>query len=131
MTMNARTTLFGTRAVLAVTALSCAFAGTALAADHDVTVARPVSAEGLDLSQPKDARTYYERLANAAWVVCTRGDRADLLPADDRNACYEKALGNAVRVARVPLVTQLYLTTHTLADAARYRIQVPSEVAGR
>jgi UrcA family protein len=129
--MITRPTFSQARAIFAFAALACVAAGTAAAKDHDVTVARHVSAEGLDLTQPKDAHTFYERLENAAWVVCTRGDRADLLPADNRIACYEKALGNAVRVTKVPLVTQIYLTTHTFADATRYGIPVPAELAGR
>ncbi len=50
----------------------------AAAKDHNVTVVLHVSTNGLDLRQPTDARTFYARLKNAAWVACTRGNRAGL-----------------------------------------------------
>ena len=68
-------------------------AGLAAAKDHNVTVAVPVNAQGLDLTQPQDARTFYARLQQAAYVVCTDGKRVDLTPADNQKSCYEKALG--------------------------------------
>src|SRR5262249_44826481 len=102
----------------------------AAAKDHNVTVAIHVSTEGLDLGQPADARTFYMRIKNAAWVACTRGDRADLLPVDDLKACYEKALAGAIRSAKVATLTQIYLATHTLQEAVAHRIDVPAQIAG-
>jgi UrcA family protein len=132
MTMSTQTTRIRTHSILGSAALACAlFAGTAVARDYTVTVAMHVSTAGLDLSQPKDARAFYYRLENAAWVACTRGDRVALVPVDNVNACYQKALGSAVRAARTPLVTQLYLATHTFADAAAQGIELPSRMAGR
>jgi len=93
-------------------------ADSAVASDHKVTVALHVSTQGLDLSQPADARTFYTRLENAAWIACTRGNRADLVPVDNPKRCYEDSLGSAVRTARQPLLTQIYLGTHTLQEAA-------------
>lgn len=130
--MNTQTTRIGTRSMFGAAALAFAlFAGTAAAGEHTVTVAMHVSTAGLDLSQAKDARTFYQRLENAAWVACTRGDRVDLVPVDNVNVCYQKALGSAVRVAKVPLVTQQYLTTHTFAEAASQGIEIPAQVASR
>lgn len=106
------------------------FAGNAAAEDHDVTVAIHVSTEGRDLSQTADARTFYTRLKNAAWVACTRGNRVDLVPVDDVKGCYEKALGGAIRSAKAPMLTQIYLATHTIQEAAVYGINVATQIAG-
>lgn len=101
------------------------------AAARDVTVAIHVSTQGLDLNKLTDARMFYTRLANAAWIACTRGDRVDLLPVDDLMSCYETALGGAVRSARIPMVTQIYLATHTGQEAAKHGIEAPAQVAAK
>jgi UrcA family protein len=107
-------------------------AGNVTAKDKDVTVAIQVSAQGLDLSQPADAQTFYTRLQNAAWVACTRGNRADLLlPVDHLQGCYEKALGDAVRASNQPLIAQIYLASHTPQEAAKHGIEVPAQVAAK
>ena len=77
-----------------------------------------VEVRGLDLSRPDDARIFYTRLENAAWVACTRGNRVNLAPTDDLKGCYEKALGSAIRFVNSPFLTRVYLATHTLRDAA-------------
>jgi UrcA family protein len=105
--------------------------GVAGANDHKVTVAVPVNAQGLDLSQPADAQAFYARLQQAAYVVCTHGNRVDLVPADNEKTCYEKALGNAIRAAKQPMLTQLFLQSHTLQEALARGIQVPAEVAAK
>ena len=87
--------------------------------------------QGLDPTQPADARTFYTRLENAAWVACTRENRADLLPVDDLKGCYEKALGDAVRPSNKPMVTQIYLATHTLQEAVALAIAVPAQIAAK
>jgi UrcA family protein len=116
----------------AATVVCTLFAGNVAARDKIVTVAIRVSAQGLDLSQPVDAHTFYTRLQNAAWVACTRGDRVvDLLPVDPLKSCYEKALGNAVHDSNKPLVAQIYLATHTLQEAARHGIEIPSHLAAK
>ena len=116
----------GGRSLLAVVAVACGmFAGSVLAKDPDVTVALRVSAQGLDLSQPADAQIFYKRLKAAAVVVCTHGDRVDLVPSDDPKGCYEKALADAIRSAKVPLLTQIYLASHTVQSAATGWSYVP------
>ncbi len=127
--MNARTP--STHTLLAVVIAGALFAGTALAGEHRVIVAKTISTAGLDLTKPADARTLYMRLRQAADYVCTRGMRVNLLPPDEPGACFEKALGNAVRDAHAPLVTQAYLINHSLHDAAAWGIPVPAEVASR
>ena len=52
-------------------------------------------------------------------------------PSADPEGCYEKALGNAIRSTNVPLLTQVYLETHTLRDAAARGIDVPVQVASK
>jgi UrcA family protein len=115
----------------AATVVCTMFAGNVVAKDKIVTVAIHVSAQGLDLSQPADAQTFYTRLQNAAWVACTRGDRVGLSPVEPLKVCYEKALGDAVHASNRPIVTHIYLDTHTLQEAAVHGIEVPAQVAAK
>src|SRR5215472_6577598 len=110
--MNARLTVRCIRTILGSAAACALFAADASAKDHDVTVAIHVSVGGLDLNRPADAHTFYARLQNAASVACTHGNRVDLAPVDDLRGCYEKALAGAVRSARAPMLTQIYLESH-------------------
>jgi hypothetical protein len=64
-------------------------------------------------------------------VACTRANRVNLEPVDDPYRCSEKALGGAIRSARLPLLTQIYLQTHTPQESARYGIEVPVQVASK
>jgi UrcA family protein len=113
-------------------ALACAlFAGNVGAKDQEFTVAYRVSTQGLDLSQPAGALEFYSRLKHAAQVVCTHGMRVDLKPVTNENACYEKALGDAIRSVNLPLLTQVYLATHTIQQAAARGIEVPVQVAAK
>jgi UrcA family protein len=94
-------------------------------------VAIHVSTQGLDLRQPPGAHEFYTRLQRAARVVCTHGNRVDLEPSPDPEGCYEKALGDAIRSANVPLLTQVYLATHTLREAPARGIDVPAQIAAK
>jgi UrcA family protein len=129
--MYAKTTFLRTRPLLGAVLACMLFSGALAAQDHNVTVALPVSAKGLDLTRTTDAQTFYTRLKNAAWVACTRGNRVDLAPVDDFKGCYEKALGDAVRSAKTPLVTQIYLSSHTIREAVAHGIEIPAQMAGR
>jgi UrcA family protein len=118
--------------VLGAALVACTlFAGNVAAKDQEFTVAYRVSTQGLDLRQPAGAHEFYSRLKHAAQVVCTHGMRVDLKPVTDENACYEKALGDAIRSVNLPLLTQVYLATHTLQQAAARGIGVPMEVAAK
>ena len=122
--------VMSTRSVLGAAAITCMlFAGTVWAGGHPVTVNIHVSTQGIDLSQPAGAQKFYARLQNAARVVCTHGNRADLEPAANPKGCYEKALGDAIRSVNVPLLTQVYLETHTLRQAAALGISVAAQIA--
>ena len=115
--MYTRRTVKSAWPVLGAAVVACVlFAGSVTA--KEVTVAIEVSAQGLDLSQPAGAHELYTRLQHAAKVVCTHGMRVDLQASPDAEGCYEKALADAVRSAHMPLVTQAYLATHTLQQAA-------------
>jgi UrcA family protein len=130
--MDTKTRVIRAWALVGATAVACAlFAGNVAADDHDVTVAIRVNAHGLDLNQSADAQTLYTRLQQAAWVACTRGDRVDLVPLENPTACYQKALGNAVRSVNAPMLTQLYLETHTMREAAAHGIAVPAQIAAK
>jgi UrcA family protein len=118
------------RALLGAATVACAlFGGHVAAAGREVTVAIHVSTQGLDLSQPAGAQKFYARLRHAARVACTHGNRVDLEPSPA--GCYEKALGDAIRSANVPLLTLVYLATHTLPEAAAYGIVVPARMAAK
>lgn len=131
--MYTKQAVIGIRSIvgLAVVAGLLFASNAAAAADHNVAVVIHVSTGGLDLSRPTDARTFYARLKNAAWVACTRGNRVDLLPVDDLKGCYESALGGAIRSANVPALTQIYLATHALEEAAGHGIKVPAQLAAK
>lgn len=130
--MNGSTRTTRATSLIGAAVLACSgFAANVSAKDHVVDVSVPVESRGLDLNKPEDAKTFYVRMQNAAWVVCTRGTRVDLTPSDDLTGCYEKALGDAVRSARAPLVTLLYLGTHTLKQAAARGIEVPPQFAAK
>lgn len=110
----------------------CGFlAGTVSAKDREVTVAYRVTTQGLDPSQPAGAQELYSRLEHAAQVVCTHGMRVGLKPEADENACYQRALAQAIRSAKLPLLTRVYLETHTLREAAARGIEVPLTLAAK
>jgi UrcA family protein len=116
--------------VLSAAAIACPlFAGNVVAKDYTVTVAIHVSTQGLDLSQPADARKFYTRLENAAWVACTRGNRVNLVPIDNLKGCCEKALAGAIRSASVPTLTQIYLANHSVQEAVAGGIVAPALIA--
>jgi UrcA family protein len=128
--MDIKTAFMSAWLVLAAPIVACTVvAGDASA--KEVTVAFQVTTQGLDLSQPAGVHELYSRLRHAARVVCTHGMRVDLKPVADENACYEKALGEAIRSVNLPLLTQVYLDTHTLREAAACGIDVPVMIAAK
>src|ERR1700730_16886324 len=130
--MYTKTAVMSARSILGAAAVACTlFAGNVAASDQRITVAIHVSTQGLDLSQPAGAREFYRRLQYAAWQVCAPGYRVALEPSPNPKGCSEKALGAAIRSANVPLVTQAYLETHTLREAAARGIDVPAQIAAK
>jgi UrcA family protein len=95
------------------------------------TVAIAVNSVGLDLRQPAGARTMYARLQSAARIACGNGGRVGLKPVPNFVSCYEQALGEAVRSVNRPQVTLVYLSSHTLPDAAARGIEVPVILAAK
>jgi UrcA family protein len=124
--MYTKTTVINAWPVLGATIVACMFfAGDVAAEGSTVTVAIRVSAQGIDLSEPAGARELYRRLKNAAWIACTRANRVGLEPSPDPEACSEKALGEVILSAHMPLLTRVYLETHSLGQAAAHGIDVP------
>ena len=124
--MYTKTAVINAGSVLGTAIVACTlFAGVVAAEGSPVTVALRVSTQGIDLSKPAGARELYHRLKNAAWIVCTRANRVDLVPSPDSAACSEKALGEAILSAHMPLLTQAYLETHSHGQAAAHGIDVP------
>ena len=130
--MYMRHTVMTARTLLGIAMVAGAVsAGNVAAKDRNVTVAIPVSADGLDLSQPEGARAFYSRIKNAAWVACTRADRVGLEPSDNPQKCVEKSLANAIRAVGAPMLTQIYLEKHTLVEAAALGVRTPVSMAAK
>jgi len=128
--MYTRTVLMGALPVLGAAIVACTLVAGSVVA-KEVAVAVQVSTLGLDIRQPAGAHELYSRLQRAARVVCTHGNRVGLEPSTNPVTCYEKALGDAIRSARVPLLTQVYLATHTLQQAAARGIDPPVVIASK
>ena len=84
-----------------------------------------VDSRGLDLSRAADAQKFYFRLKRGAWEVCNGRSRVGLQPEINPDACIETALGDAIRSADKPLVTQVYLASHSVREAAAHGIDAP------
>jgi UrcA family protein len=119
-------------AVVYALALSGALvAGAAAAKEYDVKVAISVSTKGIDLRKPAGAQELYARIQHAALVACSYGNRVDLQAVSNPVACHDQAIGDAVRSVNSPLLTQVYLETHTTRQAAAHGIQVPGQLAAK
>ena len=114
-----------------VLAVSAVLSAPVKADSPEVTVKISVSAAGLDLSRPADARELYGRLQHAAEIVCTHGMRVNLEPVHDFVGCYEKALGDAVGSVNREQLSIVYLATHTPDQAAAYGIEIPARMAAK
>ncbi len=133
ITMNTKAPVLNTKSFICIALLAaCGVLSAPIQAkSHEVTVKITVSTAGLDLSQPAGAREAYARLQKAAGIACTHGMRVDLQPPASFAGCYEKTLGDAIRSANVPLLTQVYLETHSPREAAAHGIDVPVQVAAK
>jgi UrcA family protein len=113
-------------------AAACALlSGPIQAGEQIVTIKESVSLAGIDASQPADARKLYSRVQKAAHIVCGPSNRVGLRSVDNIGACYEKALGDAVRSANLPQLTMVYLHTHSPEVAAARGIGIPVLVAAK
>ncbi len=130
--MYTKTALISACPILGAAIVTCALiANVAAAQDQEFPVDYHVSKSGLDLSQPAGANELYARLQHAARVVCTHGMRVDLVPVSDQKACYEQALGDAVRTANAKLLTKIYLATHTSEEAMARGFDMTVHVAAK
>lgn len=130
--MNTKTSAAMVGSLLFAAFAGCTlFIGSAQAQDHTVTIAIKVSTKGLDVRQRKGAQMLYGRLRDAAWVACTHGNRVDLAPASDLEGCRENALAGAIRAAHLALLTQVYLASHGVREAAAHGIDAPLKVAAQ
>ena len=103
----------------------------ALADGPLIAVTNVVNARDIDVNTREGALTLYGRLKSAARSVCGSDHRVDLAPPMHSVACYEGALGNAVRSANRAQLTRVYLATHTLEVAQTYGISIPVLVADK
>jgi len=132
--MNMNTPVLAARfftCIAAAAACAAALSSPIQAKDKEVTIAISVNGAGLHLNQPAGARELYRRLQHAAYIACGHGNRVDLVPVADVSGCHEKAVGDAVRSVNRPLLTMIYLETHTPQDAASHGIGVPVLVAAK
>src|ERR1700681_2266947 len=129
--MNTNATVLNTKLLICIALIAACgvLSAPVQAKSQEVTVKITVSTAGLDLNQPAGAREAYARLQRAAGIACTHGMRVDLQPPASFAGCYEKALGDAVRSARRPQLTMVYLATHATRDAAIYGIEIPVHLA--
>ena len=104
--MNIKIALTGARLVLGLAIASTFFATstTAAAASREVTVAIQLNTQGIDLANPADAQRFYWRLEHAAWEVCTGDVRVGLAPNDNAKECIQRALADAIRSVKAPLL---------------------------
>ena len=116
---------------LSLAVVGALFAAEVVAKEYDVKVGIGVSAKGIDLKQPAGAQELYARIEHAAVVACSYGNRVDLQAVTNPVACHEQAVGDAVRSVNSPLLTQVYLETHTSRQAAAHGIKVPGQVAAK
>ena len=130
--MYTKNALSRTIPAIGTVVLACSmFGSSAGAKDAEFPVDFHVSARGLDLNLPGEAQELYGRLQHAAQIVCTHGMRVDLVPTADPKACYEQALAKAVRSVNAPLVTQVYLASHTIEQATARGIELPVRIASK
>jgi UrcA family protein len=131
--MNTKSPVRNAKSFICIAAVAaCAvLSGAVQSKDREVTAEFRVSAAGLDLSRPADARELYARIQHAADIVCTHGMRVDLEPVQHPSDCYEKALGDAVRSVKQPQLSIVYLATHTTERAAAYGIEIPARMAAK
>ena len=129
--MYTKTAFMSARTVVGAAAVAGTLFAGSVAAKDPVTIAYRVTTQGLDVGQPAGAHELYLRLQRAAEVVCAHGMRVDLAPLADPKGCYERALGDAIRSAKLPLLTQVYLATHTLQEATARGIGVPVQLAAK
>jgi UrcA family protein len=128
--MYTKTVATSARYLIGAATVACTlFAGSVVAKDDAVTVSIQVNTQGLDVSQPRGAQKLYWRLQYAARVACTHGNRVGLAPSPDPDGCREKALADAIRAANLTQLTQVYLASHTLREAAAHGIDVPVQMA--
>jgi UrcA family protein len=92
--------------ILAAVAVITVSAGAASAQD---SIPMTISAKGLDLASPADAKVYYDRVRRAAAQACA-GGQSDFLPSEQdlHDACIRGAIADAVAATNAPLVTALY-----------------------
>jgi UrcA family protein len=62
----------------------------------------------LNLSQPQDARTLYDRIQRAARVACGDVSSADLARFGQFRSCVDRAVANAVAAVSAQQVTEIH-----------------------
>jgi UrcA family protein len=119
--------LYGRICLCAAAVAACALLSSPVRADGRViTVQKSVSTAGLDLAQPDAALTLYYRLSKAAFEVCANPLLVDVPSRSEHGSCFERALANAIRSARLPQLTAIYLKKHSQQDAANRVVDVAS-----
>ena len=111
--MYTRRAFVGAWPVLRAALVACSlFAGSVGA--KDVTVAVPVSTQGLDLSQPAGAQKLYWRLLRLRGWPARMATGSAWPPPMTRRVAVRRRSADAIRAADLPLLTQAYLATHTV-----------------
>ena len=108
-------------AAFGVAALSFAAASAQAGDQSDAAVAKSVvNYTDLDLSNPADARSLYERLQRASARVCSDyKDLRSLAMKRAYDACYEKSLSRAVDEVNHTAVTAMFANDSRIKMAGR------------
>jgi UrcA family protein len=104
---------------LAVVALMASAFGIAqaFAAEYDgTTLLKHVRYDDLNLDREAGARKLYERIKDAAEVVCAPFNGRPLSQRMNQVACVTSAMERAVRQVNEPALTRYYLTRNPKAD---------------
>lgn len=91
----------------------------------DGTVSRLVRYQDLDLAKQDDARMLYERLQNAAELVCGRYEMRDLRARELHRSCMQDALSAAVAKVNRASVQSLHDTNARIRVAQRRTETMP------
>jgi UrcA family protein len=101
---SASVRVVGTALVIAAASLFASVAAATVGSE----VSTVVKYHDLDPSLAADAQRLYGRLKYAAHKVCSRYDSRDLQMQRRQDACFDKALSNAVEKVNEPTLTALH-----------------------
>jgi UrcA family protein len=113
----------------AITALAAIAPLYSHAADATVTVTRQVNYAGIDINTSDGAHTLYVRLKHAATSLCSASIEEYRGPSWKYRECIQEAVAKAVREAKRPLLTQMFVGDYGSEIAAQLGVDKATRVA--